>query len=113
MSKNTKKNTITLANLLKGKFLVNDDAPQNWRFLLFILFLGFLMVLSSHGLNNKVSRISKLKEETDELRTEYTEVHSKLMKLKLETELVEQVLKDSLKSLEKNPTKIVVKKYDY
>jgi hypothetical protein len=47
MSKNISKNKITFTNLLKGKFLVDDDAPQNWGFLLFILFLGFLMVLSS------------------------------------------------------------------
>ena len=111
-SKQKPKNKISFKDILRGKFLIGESAPQNWKFLLFILFLGFLMILSSHNLNNKVTQITKLKEETDELKTQYANVHSKLMKLRLESELVEQVLKDSLKSLEKNPTKIVVKRYD-
>ncbi|MCB9202294.1 MAG: S-adenosyl-methyltransferase [Flavobacteriales bacterium] len=112
MVKKKTKNKITLSSLLKGKFLVDEDAPQNWKFLFFIFFLGFLMVLSSHSLNNKVSEITKLKEQTDELKTQYAHTHSKLMKLRMESELAEKTRNDSLKSLEKNPSKIVVKRYD-
>lgn len=104
------KQKISFSNLLKGKFLIDNSAPQNWKFLIFILFLGFLMILSSHSLNAKVSKLTKLKEDNDELYTHFAQIHSRLMKIQLESELVIEVYKDSLKSLEKHPFKIIVNK---
>lgn len=108
------KEKISILNLVKGKFLVDNSAPENFRFLIFILFLGFLVILSSHNLNHKVYMINQLKEEIDELNMEFTEIHSKLIKLQLESELASQVKNDCLKSLDKNPFKIIVnKQYDH
>lgn len=71
------------------------------------------MIFSSHKLNYKIARITVLKEENEELKTKYTQIHSKLMKIQLESELVFQFKKDSLYSLDKNPFKIIVsKKHD-
>lgn len=107
MKRNTQQK-ITFLNLLKGKFLVDNSAPQKWKFLIFIIFLNFLMILSSHKLNSKVFLLANLKEETNELHTQFAQIHSKLMKIQLESELIKEIGNDSLKSLDKNPFKIIV-----
>ena len=36
----------TLYNILKGKFLVDEDAKKNWGFILFLTLLALLMITS-------------------------------------------------------------------
>ena len=48
----------TLYNILKGKFLVDEDAKKNWGFILFLTLLALLMITSSHQIDRKVQRIS-------------------------------------------------------
>ncbi len=48
----------TLYNILKGKFLVDEDAKKNWGFIIFLTFLALLMITSSHQIDRKVQRYS-------------------------------------------------------
>ncbi|TWP29012.1 hypothetical protein ETU08_04745 [Apibacter muscae] len=104
--KNIKKRSIS--DILKGRFLVDGDAISVWRFILFIIFLSLISITSSHLVDQKVVTISKLKEEAEEYKARYALVHSKLMKLKVESELEGMVLSDSLFALDKQPYKIIV-----
>lgn len=99
-----------LSDILKGKFLVEDDAFANWKLILFFVVLAFISISSTHLVDKKVVEISDLKEEAEEYKARYAEVHSKLMRLKVESELENMVEEDSLFALEKQPYKILVPK---
>lgn len=83
-------------NLLKGKFLVSDDAFKNWRFILFLSFLALIMIASSHSADKKVHRIAQLSNEVKELKSEYVDVRMKLMQTKLESRIIKAMAQRGL-----------------
>ncbi len=44
----------TIYDLLRGKFLVDEDSPKNWRMLIFLASLALIMIGSSHSIDKKV-----------------------------------------------------------
>lgn len=85
-----------LLNILKGKFLVSDDAPKHWLFILFVSFLATVMIGSSHSADKKVHQIAALNEEVKELRSEFVDVRSDVQKLKLESTVMDIVAEKGL-----------------
>ena len=75
--------------ILKGTFLVSDDSFKNWRFILFISGLAIAMIASSHSADKKVYEIARLKNEVNEMRSAFIDGRSRLMKLKMESGIVE------------------------
>lgn len=75
-------------NIIKGKFLVNDDALKNWRFIIFLSFLALIMIASSHSADRKVHRIAQLNNEVKELKSEYVDIRMQLMQAKMETKII-------------------------
>lgn len=59
-----------IVDILKGKFLISDDAVKNWRFILFASLLAVVMIASSHNADQKVHDIARLNEQVQELRSE-------------------------------------------
>lgn len=110
MAKRTKTKTRTISDILRGKFLVEGGAYSTWKFILFVVILALISISSSHWVDEKVVEISNLKEKAEEYKARYALIHSKLMKLKVESELEDMVLADSLFALEKQPYKILVPK---
>lgn len=111
MNTNNKKKSFLI--LVQEKILLDNFLMSSWSFFIFILFLGFLMILSSHSLNSKILKINTLKKETDELRSQSAQINANLMKMRLDADLANQLSKDSLKSLQTNSLKIFVnKKHD-
>jgi hypothetical protein len=37
----------SLYNILKARFLINDDALKNWRFIVFIILLAIIMIANT------------------------------------------------------------------
>ena len=74
--------------ILKGTFLVSDDSFKNWRFILFISALAIIMIASSHSADKKVYDIARLKNEVSEMRSAFIDGRSRLMKLKMESNVV-------------------------
>lgn len=97
-----------LIDLLKGRFLVNEDAVKNWRFIVFSAFLVLIMIGSSHKTEEKVYYIGELDKKTKELRSEYVDLRSRLMKMKMESTVVEKMKERGLKVSEAPPKKIKV-----
>ena len=58
-------------NIIKGRFLVSDDALKNWRFIIFLSVLALVMIGSSHSADRKVHEIAALNNEVKELKSEY------------------------------------------
>ena len=98
-----------IINILKGKFLVNDDAFKNWRMILFISSLALMMIASSHSADKKVHKIARLNNEAKELRSAFVDGRKKLMELKKESKVELKMKEKGLSISQIPPTKIKVK----
>ena len=99
-------------DILKGKFLVEDGSMQNWRFVLYLVFLAFISISSSHWVNKKVVKIKQLDEEVSNLKAQYTDAHRFLMKMQLEPEIMRQSEALGIKLTDEQPYVLVKKVYD-
>lgn len=99
----------SLYDILKGKFLISNDAFNNWRFILFCTILAIFMIGSSHSAEQKVHEIARLNDEVLELRTEFLDGRSNLMKLKMESTITRRMADRGIKPSDVPPTKIIVK----
>lgn len=99
----------SIYNILKGTFLVSDDAFKNWRFILFISGLALIMIASSHSADKKVYEIARLKNEVKEMRSAFVDGRSKLMMLKMESHVVKVMKEKGLEVSKNPPQKIRVK----
>lgn len=97
-------------DILKGKFLINEDAFKNWRFIIFLSLLALIMISSAHSADRKVREITKLNNDVKELRSEFVDTRSRLMKVKMESKVVGQMQKKGLKPSTNPPQKIIIGK---
>lgn len=79
-------------NIVKARFLVNQDATKNWRFILFLVILAIIMIGNTHRYEEKVFEIANLTNEVKELRSEFVESRSALMKLQMESSISKKML---------------------
>lgn len=99
----------TVYDILKGKFLIADDAIKNWRMLLFLSFLAIVMIASSHSAERKVHQIAKMNDAVRELRTQFVDGRSELMRLKMESNVKSAMAKKGIGPAGTPPQKIIVK----
>lgn len=97
-----------LYHILKGKFLISEDAFKNWKFIIFLSLLALIMIASSHSADRKVHKIARMNVEVKELRSEFVDVRSRLMKVKMESKVVSQMKEKGLKPSTNPPYKIIV-----
>lgn len=90
-------------NVVKGKFLVSDDAFRNWRFIIFLSLLALIMIASSHSADRKVHRIAQLNNDVKELKSEYVDVRMKLMQIKMESRIIKAMEARGLQPSETPP----------
>ncbi|MBZ0327250.1 MAG: S-adenosyl-methyltransferase [Altibacter sp.] len=95
-------------NIVKGKFLVSDDAFKNWRFIIFLSVLALIMIASSHSADKKVHRIAQLNNEVKELKSEYVDVRMRLMQTKMESKIIAAMAKRGLEPSVTPPQKIKI-----
>ncbi|WP_026730578.1 FtsL-like putative cell division protein [Flavobacterium denitrificans] len=98
--------------ILKARFLINDDAVKNWRFIVFIILLAILMIANTQRYEQKVFEIAKLNNEVKELRSEFVDRRSELMKLKMESTISDKMLEKQIFPSTVPPIKIEVKKVE-
>lgn len=96
-------------NILKAKFLVNEDAVKNWQFILFLIALAIIMIANTHRFEQKVFKIADLTNEVKELRSEFVDRRSELMKLKMESTISKQMEPKGIVPSQVPPQKITVK----
>ena len=90
-------------NILKARFLVNEDANRNWKFIVFIIILAILMIANTNNYEQKIFKINALTNEVKELRSE-------LMKLKMESTVSEKMEVKNIFPSSVPPVKIKVEK---
>jgi hypothetical protein len=97
-------------NLLKARFLIDDDAIKNWRFIVFVIVLAIIMIANTQRFEQKVFRISELTNQVKELRSEFVDRRSELMKLKMESTVADKMIEKQIFPSTVPPIKIKVKK---
>jgi len=71
--------------------------------------LLMIMIYSNHLVSQKIEQVNALKEQTEEYKSRNAYAQSRLIKVKLESELGKEMVQDSLLSLENHPHKILIK----
>ena len=97
-------------SLLKARFLINDDAVKNWRFIAFVILLAIVMIANTQRFEQKVFRIAELTNQVKELRSEFVDRRSELMKLKMESTVSEKMIEKEIFPSTVPPIKIKVRK---
>jgi hypothetical protein len=97
-------------DLLKARFLVNEDAIKNWRFIVFLIFLAMIMIANIHWYEKKIFQIVAQNKEVKELRSEFVDRRSELMKLKMESTISKKMEVKNIFPSTVPPTKIKVVK---
>ncbi len=97
-------------NLLKARFLIDDDAIKNWRFIVFVIVLAIIMIANTQRYEQKVFRIAELTNQVKELRSEFVDRRSELMKLKMESTVADKMIEKQIFPSTVPPVKIKVKK---
>lgn len=104
-----RKSKISIKDILKGKFLVDNSSLHHWRFVIFLAVLAFVSILSSHRADKKVVEIKRLQNQVSNLKSEYAFIHEKLMQSQMRSHVAEVVAKDSIATANVQPYKIVEK----
>ncbi|MFY7811663.1 MAG: FtsL-like putative cell division protein [Flavobacterium sp.] len=97
---------ISIYDLLKAKYFVNEDAFKNWSFVLFIIILTLMIIANTHSYEKKVYEIARLTREVKQLRSEHFEKRFELMKLKMESNISKNMESRGVYPSETPPVKI-------
>ena len=99
-------------NILKARFLIDDDAIKNWRFIIFLIILAIIMIANTQRFEQKVFKITELTNQVKELRSEFIDRRSELMKLKMESTVSTKMEERQIFPSTVPPIKIKVKKVE-
>ena len=97
-------------SFLKMEFLIKEDSLKNWRMILFFSILALTMISSGHLADDKVFKIANLNEKIKELKSEFVEQRTSLMKLKMESNIIKKLSHKGIVSSEIPPVKIIITK---
>lgn len=101
---------MNVYSILKARFLINEDATKNWRFIVFLIALAIVMIANTQSYEQKVFRIIALTGEVKELRSEFVDRRSELMQLKMESTVSQKMSERGIVPSPVPPQKIKVKK---
>jgi len=100
---------LTFIDIIKGNFLNRDEIKLYYKYFLLLFVLMMAMIYSNHLVNKKIKIVNALKEETEEYKSRNAYAQSRLIKVKMESELGKEVASDSLMTLESHPHKLLIK----
>lgn len=95
-------------NLLRTKFLIDDDSVKHWRFIILVVGLAVVMIANTHRFEKKLFMIADLNVENKELRSVFADTRTELMKLKMESTIANKMSQIGIYPPEVPPVKIKV-----
>lgn len=99
---------MDIYGLLKARFLVDKNAAKNWFLIVFVIGWCIVLIANSHRYEQKVFKIWELNKEVKELRSEFVDRKSELMKLKMESTVSAKMEKIGVVPSDVPPVKIQV-----
>ena len=106
---NKPKKKLTFLDIVKGNFLNRDEVKVHYKYFLLIFALMMIMIYSNHLVSKKIERLNQLKEQAEEFKSRNAYAQSRLIKVKMESELSKEMEGDSLVSPENHPHKLLIK----
>ena len=106
---NKPKKKLTFLDIVKGNFLNRDEVKVHHKYFLLIFALMMIMIYSNHLVSKKIERVNQLKEQAEEFKSRNAYAQSRLIKVKMESELSKEMEGDSLVSPENHPHKLLIK----
>ncbi|MCT3692924.1 hypothetical protein HZP84_12945 [Elizabethkingia anophelis] len=100
---------LTFIDVVKGNFLNRDEVKEHYKYFTLVFILMMVMIYSNHLVNQKIEIVNGLKEQSEEYKSRNAYAQSRLIHIKMESELSKEMGKDSLMTLESHPTKILIK----
>ena len=100
---------LTFIDIVKGNFLNRDEVKIHYRYFLLVFFLLMIMIYSNHLVSQKIEHVNILKEQTEEYKSRNAYAQSRLIKVRMESELGKEMVLDSLIPLENHPHKLLIK----
>ena len=99
-------------SILKARFLINEEAnaAKNWRFIVFLILLAIIMIANNNNVDQKVFKIIQLTGEVKELRSDFVDRRSELMKLRMESTVTQKMAEKGILPASVPPVKVIVKK---
>ena len=95
-------------DFLRGSFLTDESAFNNWRIIIFVVALLLIMISSAHNADKKAIKISELNKRKRELRAGYVDTGTILMRMKMESSIREKAKERGLIPSTIPPKKIKV-----
>lgn len=95
-------------DLLRGSFLTDASAFKNWRIIIFVVGLLLFMITSGHKADGKVIKIAELNKKKRELRAEYVDTGTILMRMKMESNIRQKVKSRGIFPSQTSPQKIKI-----
>jgi len=92
------------------EFLIKEDSFKNWRMILFFSILALVMISSGHSADKKIFKIANLNELIKGLKSEFVDQRTYLMKLKMESNIVNMLYDKGIFSSKIPQIKIIVTK---
>jgi len=102
----------SIYDILKGSFLTDESAFKNWRMIIFIVALLLIMISNAHNADKKVLKITELNKLKRELRAEYIDTQTTLMRMKMESNIREKAKEMGLEPTQTPPIRIKVQSKD-
>ncbi|AZI21310.1 FtsL-like putative cell division protein [Chryseobacterium taklimakanense] len=103
------KKKLTFIDIVKGNFLNRDELKVHYKYFLLLFALMMIMIYSNHLVNQKIEIVNALKEQAEEYKSRNAFAQSRLIKVKMESELGKEMISDSLMTLESHPHKLLIK----
>lgn len=103
------KKKLTFIDIVKGNFLNRDELKVHYKYFLLLFALMMIMIYSNHLVNQKIEIVNALKELAEEYKSRNAFAQSRLIKVKMESELGKEMISDSLMTLESHPHKLLIK----
>ncbi|WP_407517710.1 FtsL-like putative cell division protein [Elizabethkingia anophelis] len=100
---------LTFIDVVKGNFLNRDEVKEHYKYFTLVFILMMIMIYSNHLVNQKIEIVNGLKEQSEEYKSRNAYAQSRLIHIKMESELSKEMGKDSLMTLESHPTKLLIK----
>lgn len=96
-------------DIIKGNFLNRDEIKSHYKLYLLLFFLMIIVISSNHLVNKKIEIVNDLKEQAEEYKSRNAYAQSRLIKVRMESELGKEMVLDSLIPLENHPHKLLIK----
>lgn len=89
-----------------GYFTDNEKGVRNWALVIYITFLGIVMINMSHNADQRVHKIAEKSVELKEIKSKYISLRMQRMQLQLESKITNDMAEIGVKPSNIPPRKI-------